>query len=147
MPRVLFAVRRQLCLLGGEQPALVRAELSFITSDRCQTSLQDQAKQVIWIRQQNAVCLRFRERQRTSYFTDAAHVVTLVGVEWSQIAVRDERHRREKLNAVGLALGSERHHPIVKTISPLLRRHVRDIGGAHTGGVFAHRSIVEASLW
>src|SRR5689334_1518028 len=147
MSDVLVALCRELCFLGGEQPALECMDGSRVPGDGRQSRFQNQSEQMIWIGQQNRIGLRLGERQRTGYFADATHIVALVGIERSKIAICDERHRREELHAVDLSLRRECHHAVVEAICALLWRHARDVWSADTFGITCRSaSVVETCL-
>src|SRR5206468_12122371 len=122
MSHVLVAVFCQLCFLRGEQPSLKGVEPDGVAGDCCQTRLEYEAEQMIWILTQYAVCLRLRERQCARHLADPPHIVALVGVEWSEHLVGGESHRGEKQDAIDFPLTRQQHHPIVEPVSALLGR-------------------------
>jgi len=124
-------------------------KLSGVAGDCGKAGFEYEAKQVIRIRQENAVSLRPGQRQRSGDFADASQIVALVRVQRRKQKVGLDCHRGEELDAVCLSLRGERHHPVVQTVRALLRREVGDVGCTNSRRLIgtSHASVVEPGLW
>src|SRR4029079_14328228 len=66
---------------GGDEPSCVIMKLSGVAGDRGESGFEYEAKQVVRIRQENAVSLCLGQWQRSGDFPDASQIVALIRVQ------------------------------------------------------------------
>ncbi len=119
--QIFLAFFRHFRFFSGNETSFIRMELSAVARDHCKARFEYQAQQVVGILAQDTVCLCFGEGKSSGDFSYASHVIALIRVQRRKHRISGKSHWGEELYAIDLSLGRQHHHPIVQTISPLLR--------------------------